>query len=170
MDIKHALNARATLTLGKDMVFRDLAQGAFRMRGIGEGQTVSILVIPEVQELMQRQLMKAGSTPAQSSPRDGLIAAPMGRSDQQRMLREVTAWLVINSMKTERVQFDQLCYQVRAPVNLMPPHTSTVGNLLHASGRPMSRVAPHSSLRCHDACAPARILPTSGDKTPSTSC
>ena len=41
MDIKHALNARAALTLGKDMTFRDLAQGAFRMRGIGEGQTVA---------------------------------------------------------------------------------------------------------------------------------
>ena len=37
MDIKHALNARAALTLGKDMTFRD-AQGAFRMRGIGEGR------------------------------------------------------------------------------------------------------------------------------------
>ena len=38
MDIRHGLSARAALTLGKDMVFRDLAQGAFRMRGIGEGQ------------------------------------------------------------------------------------------------------------------------------------
>lgn len=52
MDIKHALNARAAVTLGKDMTFRDLAQGAFRMRGIGEGQTVSILVIPEVLDLL----------------------------------------------------------------------------------------------------------------------
>merc|ERR1712187_643466 len=35
MDIKHVYNATAVLTLGKDMVFRDYAQGAFRMRGIG---------------------------------------------------------------------------------------------------------------------------------------
>ena len=30
------------------------------MRGIGEGQTVTLLVIPEVQQLMRRQLSKAG--------------------------------------------------------------------------------------------------------------
>jgi hypothetical protein len=33
MDIKQAVDACAALTLGKDMVFRDYAQGAFRMRG-----------------------------------------------------------------------------------------------------------------------------------------
>jgi len=38
MDIKQVLNAKAALTLGKDMTFRDYAQGAFRMRGIGRGQ------------------------------------------------------------------------------------------------------------------------------------
>lgn len=37
MDIKHVLDAEAVLTLGKDLVFRDYAQGAFRMRGIGHG-------------------------------------------------------------------------------------------------------------------------------------
>lgn len=40
MDIKQTLNARAIITLGKDMTFRDYAQGAFRMRGIGQGQTL----------------------------------------------------------------------------------------------------------------------------------
>ena len=107
MDIKHALNARAALTLGKDMVFRDLAQGAYRMRGIGQGQCVTVFVIPEVQELMQRQLSKAGyeggrvHVPPEAAPSDATRAA----------LQEVTAWLVINSMKTERLQFDQLCTQ-----------------------------------------------------------
>jgi hypothetical protein len=48
MDIQHALNARAVLTLGKDMTFRDYAQGAYRMRGIGMGQTIELLIIPEV--------------------------------------------------------------------------------------------------------------------------
>ena len=98
MDIKHSLNARAALTLGKDMTFRDLAQGAFRMRGIGEGQMVAMLIIPEVAELMQRQLIKADAHD------------PASRS-QEQVLREVSAWLVINSMRTERVQFDQLCHQ-----------------------------------------------------------
>ena len=59
MDIQHMLSAKAVLTLGKDMVFRDFAQGAYRMRGIGNGQQVCVLVIPEVQELINRQLKKA---------------------------------------------------------------------------------------------------------------
>jgi hypothetical protein len=29
-------------------VFRDLAQGAFRMRGISDGQQITLLIIPEV--------------------------------------------------------------------------------------------------------------------------
>ena len=48
MDIKHTLSARAAITIGKDMVFRDLAQGAYRMRGIAQGQTITMLIIPEV--------------------------------------------------------------------------------------------------------------------------
>lgn len=32
----------AAVTLGKDMTFRDYAQGAFRMRGIGKGQKVQV--------------------------------------------------------------------------------------------------------------------------------
>jgi len=101
MDIKHCLSARAALTLGKDMVFRDLAQGAFRMRGIGEGQTVTLLVIPEVRELMDRQLAKAGYDSMRSSG---------GDADRAHLL-DVTSWLVINSMRTERLQFDQLSNQ-----------------------------------------------------------
>ncbi len=38
MDIQHNVNALAALTLGKDMTFRDYAQGAYRMRGIAKGQ------------------------------------------------------------------------------------------------------------------------------------
>jgi len=30
------------------MTFRDYAQGAFRMRGIGTGQTIELFIIPEV--------------------------------------------------------------------------------------------------------------------------
>jgi len=101
MDIKHALSAHAALTLGKDMVFRDLAQGAFRMRGIGEGQTVTIFLIPEVTELMQRQLTKAGYEHGRTVDND----------PQRATLLDISAWLVINSMWTERLQFDQLCSQ-----------------------------------------------------------
>lgn len=56
MDIKQGPNARAVLTIGKDMTFRDYAQGAYRMRGIGKGQTVHLFIIPEVQNRIQEDL------------------------------------------------------------------------------------------------------------------
>jgi thiol-disulfide isomerase/thioredoxin len=104
MDIQHMLSAKAVLTLGKDMVFRDFAQGAFRMRGIGDGQQVCVLVIPEVQELMNRQLKKA-AMPELKADEGG------SESDVAARLRNISAWLVLNAMRTERMQFDQLCTQ-----------------------------------------------------------
>ena len=35
------------------MTRRDCAQGAYRMRGIGIGQRINVLVVPEVGELMR---------------------------------------------------------------------------------------------------------------------
>jgi hypothetical protein len=55
MDIHQTIDARAVLTLGKDMTFRDYAQGAFRMRGIGKGQTIELFIIPEVMQLIAEQ-------------------------------------------------------------------------------------------------------------------
>lgn len=52
MDIKQGLSAVAAVTLGKDMTFRDYAQGAFRMRGIGKGQKVQVTAT-EVQRCRQ---------------------------------------------------------------------------------------------------------------------
>ena len=48
MDIKQPASAIAMLTLGKDMTFRDLAQGAYRMRAIGRGQQIVMLAPPTV--------------------------------------------------------------------------------------------------------------------------
>ncbi len=59
MDIKQPVDACAALTLGKDMVFRDYAQGAFRMRGIGRGQSIVILVIPEIEDRIKAQVLVA---------------------------------------------------------------------------------------------------------------
>lgn len=56
MDIKQAVDAKAALTLGKDMTFRDYAQGSFRMRGIGKGQTIELLIIPEIAERIRTQV------------------------------------------------------------------------------------------------------------------
>lgn len=57
MDIKQAVDACAAITLGKDMVFRDYAQGAFRMRGIGKGQTLKLIMVPEIIERIRTQVI-----------------------------------------------------------------------------------------------------------------
>ena len=93
IDLKHPLNATAALTLGKDMTWRDYAQGAFRMRQIGVGQRIHLLVIPEVMALIQREL--------------GLSEQPM----HNQLPVHVAAWLTVNSMRQERLQFYQLCLQ-----------------------------------------------------------
>lgn len=130
MDIQHTLNARAVLTLSKDMVFRDYAQGAYRMRGINKGQTIHLMIIPEVCDLISRELRKIGATSliseavdrvcgiSPSLPENGKSAemAPVLSTEYeanhvQQILRDVNAWLVINSMRSERVQFNQLCIQ-----------------------------------------------------------
>ncbi|KAL1524752.1 hypothetical protein AB1Y20_019635 [Prymnesium parvum] len=58
MDIRHRQQAHAAITIGKDTTWRDYAQGAFRMRGILTGQTVEVLLTPEVAQLISRDLAK----------------------------------------------------------------------------------------------------------------
>lgn len=104
MDIKQAVDACAAVTLGKDMVFRDYAQGAFRMRGIGKGQNIRLLVVPEILSRIQTQVAIGAS---------GNSAAPL-RADQQdakQFLNDVVSWLVINSMRVDGVQYNLLCEQ-----------------------------------------------------------
>ena len=54
MDIAQAPTARAVVTVGKDMTFRDYAQGAYRMRGIGKGQRLELLLPGEVEHLIRK--------------------------------------------------------------------------------------------------------------------
>ena len=105
MDIKQAVDACAALTLGKDMVFRDYAQGAFRMRGIGKGQTIKLLVVPEIADRIYTQVSigegkyvdkRAGVPPI---------------TDIKQFLKDVVSWLVINSMRVDGVQYNLLCEQ-----------------------------------------------------------
>lgn len=116
MDIKQAVDACAALTLGKDMVFRDYAQGAFRMRGIGKGQTIKLLVVPEIADRIDTQVsIGAGlGQPAQSdkyqmqgvNPREieTIVTTP-------QFLKDVVSWLMINSMRVDGVQYNLLCEQ-----------------------------------------------------------
>ena len=132
MDISQCIDAKAALTLGKDMTFRDYAQGAFRMRGIGKGQTIELFIIPEVMKLIQtkeRQLERAKvavqnplGAPKSVTPSFGndlldLSAPPSlsfygnGPLTGFKLLVNVAAWLTINGMKSENMQFTMLCRQ-----------------------------------------------------------
>uniref|UniRef100_A0A0G4G6D4 ubiquitinyl hydrolase 1 n=1 Tax=Chromera velia CCMP2878 TaxID=1169474 RepID=A0A0G4G6D4_9ALVE len=129
MDIEHTPNAVAALTVGKDMTFRDYAQGAYRMRGIGSGQRIDVLLIPEVVNLITRTLdICRGKGNKESLGQSGAAAAAMGdgggewahfnpfahshtHAQQRQALVEVLGWLVVNSMRSERTQHSQLCIQ-----------------------------------------------------------
>ena len=97
IDCKHCENAISVITLGKDMVFRDYAQGAYRMRGIGNGQGIRLFIIPEVGELIHREMRAAGES--------------MDEGATQSVLKCVVAWLVVNSMKMEQIQWSMLQMQ-----------------------------------------------------------
>ena len=144
MDIKHVVNATAVITLGKDMVFRDYVQGAYRMRGIGKGQKIHCLLIPEVANLMAREARAAhkgslsGGTSdvtlltdvaseltgdvwqeegvhkviADADPSvETLDVVRQSKENPAAVLRQIVAWLVVNSLRSESVQWSMLCLQ-----------------------------------------------------------
>ena len=71
---------------------------------------------------MRRQLAKARAKDATNQEAAALEATAHetagrgGGASQAELLQEVAAWLTINSMRTERVQFDQLCAQNLATI------------------------------------------------------
>ena len=71
-------------------------QGAYRMRGIGAGQKIHLFIIPEVKEIMQREL------------RDAVIPDTI---HGEHVLEDVVAWLIVNSLSTEQTQWAMLCIQ-----------------------------------------------------------
>ena len=70
------------------------------MRGISKGQTIQLLLIPEIVDVISRELTAAD------------VRATVGQGGSgQRVLVEVVAWLVVNSMRSERVQSNMLALQ-----------------------------------------------------------
>lgn len=100
MDIKQCVNACAVVTLGKDMTFRDYAQGAYRMRGIETGQSIHLFLIPEVENRIRHEMLLA------QSPALAAMTKDLGA-----YLLLVPAWLLINSMRMESMQLVQLSLQ-----------------------------------------------------------
>eukprot|EP01050_Picozoa_sp_SAG11_P001056 SAG11_NODE_43_length_20795_cov_11.860456_4_plen_908_part_00 len=108
MDIKQEFSALAALTLGKDMTFRDYAQGSFRMRGIGKGQTIALIIVPEIRQLICAEVAKSQGV--------SIDAVQQRFEVHTSLLKDVCAWLVINSMRSEKIQFNLLCEQSAANV------------------------------------------------------
>ena len=102
-----------------------------------------MLVIPEVAELMQRQLAKAG--------RKVQIGGD-SPDETEQTLKDVTAWLVINSMRTERVQFDQLCHQNLANIWRQNAFTQLIEGHCHFKAGPSTDL--HTLLHAAFTCAP----------------
>lgn len=74
------------------------------MRGIGKGQTITLLVTPEVSDLIRKQV----SIGATGKPyHDGIGDI----KNKDSFLRDVISWLVINSMRVDGVQYNLLCEQ-----------------------------------------------------------
>ena len=125
MDIKHVVNATAVITLGKDMTFRDYVQGAYRMRGIGIGQKIHVYIIPEVADLILREIRAAAAHDCNSHASDVLSRVVVSLQDRgmqageikvldgqhEKVLEALVTWLVINSMRTEQTQWSMLCVQ-----------------------------------------------------------
>ncbi len=98
IDIAQAPAAKACITLSKDMTLRDYAQGSWRMRGLINGQTLHVLYGPEIQELI---LKASGSSLANAEVAHGT----------REELHEIVAWLLGNSVASERLQRVQLLQQ-----------------------------------------------------------
>eukprot|EP00658_Telonema_sp_P-2_P081848 TRINITY_DN8499_c0_g1_i1.p1 TRINITY_DN8499_c0_g1~~TRINITY_DN8499_c0_g1_i1.p1 ORF type:complete len:1069 (-),score=314.54 TRINITY_DN8499_c0_g1_i1:392-3598(-) len=97
MDIKQFPSARAVVTIGKDMTFRDFAQGSFRMRNIGPGgQHVHLYIISEVAQRIRQELSQV----------EGLLTFDQYGEPQWELA--VSAWLMLNSMYMEGLQYMQL--------------------------------------------------------------
>jgi hypothetical protein len=108
MDIKQALNATAVVTLGKDMTLRDYSQGCWRMRGLGKGQRIHMMVVKEVSELIRKsaQTMTTHLT-------THLTTHPGHEASEARTpLVHAVAWLITNSMRSEMLQDLQLQMQM----------------------------------------------------------
>ena len=109
MDIPQGASARAVLTLGKDLIFRDYAQGAYRMRGIGKGQTIVLFVIPEVARLLASETALGHGVKLDQRHAQLSSMSPQLRAKGE--LEDVAAWLLINSVRSEKLQFPLWCMQ-----------------------------------------------------------
>eukprot|EP00931_Biecheleriopsis_adriatica_P057927 TRINITY_DN3440_c1_g1_i1.p1 TRINITY_DN3440_c1_g1~~TRINITY_DN3440_c1_g1_i1.p1 ORF type:complete len:2068 (-),score=475.91 TRINITY_DN3440_c1_g1_i1:13-5871(-) len=115
IDIRHSPWACAALTLGKDSTFRDFAQGAYRMRGIGCGQRLQVLLTPEVSARINEEVVIpamvgdrgafGSSSVAASAPPRPPGSSPRGvQAPEASLLDKVCAWLLVRQAASEHTQ------------------------------------------------------------------
>jgi hypothetical protein len=83
------------------------ASGAFRMRGIGSGQTIRVYMIPEVRQLIETHVSRARAE--EVGAYHARLAAMQPHAQRQQLLEDVTTWLILSSMKSEKTQFNLSC-------------------------------------------------------------
>lgn len=90
------------------------------MRQIGKGQGIHVFIIPEVAELIVRETNTIKKTSEGSNEAERIavdhktneIRHSLPFSDQPEViLWKIVAWLIINSMRSEQVQWAMLCIQ-----------------------------------------------------------
>ena len=117
-DLKQSLDARAATTISNDMTLRDHSQGCWRMRQLGKGQTIEIILVEEVFKLIQSSNNNLHSIPEADQ---GL------RDDTHQVLRDTVSWLIMNGMKSETLQQAALLQQSCLSIYRAPALTDLLG-------------------------------------------
>lgn len=96
------------------------------MRGIGIGQKIHVFIIPEVRELIQRELSSAALATSKKLASKNPEISSSGeivtvkhvfeheadvKPEESHVLEDVVAWLIINSLRSEQTQWTMLCIQ-----------------------------------------------------------
>ncbi|CAJ1446714.1 unnamed protein product [Effrenium voratum] len=95
IDIQQPPLGVAAITLGRDMSFRELQQGAWRMRGLAKGQSCVMLLPEEVAVYMRSQLRDPSAVP----------------TAEATALQDIQAALLVKSLELEELQARQLVRQ-----------------------------------------------------------
>ena len=91
-------------------MFRDYAQGAWRMRQFGYGQKLTVILVKEVEHLIENATAKEK---AATITKTGDYLSSLS---SQQLLSHIVGWLILNSMKAENLQSMALAQQELALV------------------------------------------------------
>ena len=139
MDIHQELDARAAVTVGKDMTFRDYSQGCWRMRGLHSGQSLVALIPEEVYQLVKDCMAlaapRAGRQPHHHQQQRQRHSTTT-RTAEPPVRVQLLSWLVVNSMRSQHLQHLQLSMQSITHVSRRTAFKDLLWSSLRASGEP----------------------------------